>query len=66
MAVPELVFRNTFAVHGERSNETSNEGSNERSNELSNESERSLDRAPLNTSYAHVTHAEEDWWTGTD
>ncbi|GAB1641533.1 hypothetical protein [Krasilnikovia sp. MM14-A1259] len=64
--VPELVFRNTFAVHGERSNQGSNESSNERSNERSNESERSLERAPLNTSYAHVTEAEEDWWTGTD
>ena len=64
--VPELVFRNTFAVHGEWSNESSNESSNERSNDLSNESERSLERAPLNTSYAHVTDAEEHWWTGTD
>ncbi|MGC9667420.1 type IV secretory system conjugative DNA transfer family protein [Planosporangium sp. 12N6] len=66
VAVPELVFRNTFAAAGERSNETSNETSNERSNEFSNESERSLDRAPYDTSYAHVTPVEEDWWTGTD
>jgi len=54
--VPALVGRNTFAAHGEWSNETSNE----QSNEFSNESDASAEHAPLNTAYAHVDDGEED------
>ncbi|GAA3949955.1 type IV secretory system conjugative DNA transfer family protein [Actinoplanes auranticolor] len=61
-----LVGRNTFAVHGEWSNETPHEPSNEQSNEFSNESEDSLENAPYDSPYLQVNGVEEDWWTGTD
>jgi hypothetical protein len=64
--VQPLVGRNTFAVHGERSNETPHEPSNEQSNEFSNESEGSLENAPYDSPYPQVNGVEEDWWTGTD
>lgn len=61
-AVAPLVGRNTFAAHGERSNETSNE----QPNEFSNEPDGSAQHTPVNTPYAHVDDGEEDPWTGTD
>jgi hypothetical protein len=64
--VSDLVGRNTFAVQGERSNETPHEASNEGSNEVSNEAEDSFETSPYDTSYAQVSGTEEDWWTGTD
>ncbi|MDG4764492.1 type IV secretory system conjugative DNA transfer family protein [Solwaraspora sp. WMMD406] len=61
-AAADLVGRNTFAVQGERSNESSDK----RSNEERNDHEQPGEHAPLNTSYAHVDGGEEDLWTGTD
>jgi hypothetical protein len=56
-----LVGRNTFASHGERSNETPHEPSNEEYNEFSNESEDSLENAPYDSSYPQVNGIEENW-----
>lgn len=63
-----LVGRNTFPAPDDpaASAADSHEDSNEPSHERSHSPEHAGHRAGRNTSSAHVNHAEEDQWTGTD